>query len=153
MYFRVRTSLWSRSLHKATFLTVTAIKPAFTMAEEVLLPPPRKPEATPLSNADFRKFLDTPRRDAAAPNLAKQQRQKVAAEGAGQAAKSKRPHKARAKAEAATEAKEEELYRCEIKSLERVALSLKLRCEQLCCVQDNELLQGFCRAPSAVCST
>ncbi|KAK9805368.1 hypothetical protein WJX73_007555 [Symbiochloris irregularis] len=81
------------------------------MAEEALLPPPRKPDATPLSNADFRKFLDTPRRETAEPNRAKQQRQKAGGDSSGQHAKPKRSHKGRTKPDAATEAKDEELYR------------------------------------------
>ena len=83
---------------------------ALNMEDEVLLPPPRRPEATPLSNSDFRKFLDTPRRDAPAPSLGQQQRQNNA-DAAGQAQKTKKPYRPRRKPEAEEKADEDDLYR------------------------------------------
>ena len=84
--------------------------------EDALLPPPRRPEATPLSNADFRRFLDTPRRDVPGPSLGQQQRQQAAkataADQAGQ--KPKKPYRPRRKPEADVKDEDEELYRHEL---------------------------------------
>lgn len=79
--------------------------------EDELLPPPRRPDATPLSNSDFRQFLDTPRRDAAAANLGQQQRQKGQGKAEGQAQKPKKAYKPRRKAEDDEAATDEQLYR------------------------------------------
>ena len=76
-----------------------------------MLPPPKRPQATPLSNADFRQFLETPRRDAPTPSLGQTNRQKGGDRGESQAQRAKKSHKPRRKPEAEDKDTEEDLYR------------------------------------------
>ena len=105
------------------------------MDDEALLPPPRRPDATPLSNSDFRKFLDTPRRDAEAPALGQSQRSKPGGKPADQSRKqSKRPPRPRQKQAEDAQADDEQLYRSAQFLYATSLHNAQLRIEHVVCV-------------------